>query len=338
MLVSPEKLPADLDRRGVAPAYLVFGDEPLQVMESVDAIRAAARAAGVGERLVFEVAAGFDWQQLIAGANELSLFAERRLIEIRLGGRKPDKAGAAVLEDLLSRDDTEDVVLVSAEKIDRNAQKAKWFKACDRAGVVVQARQVVARQLDRWIQERARRYKFTLTAAAAELIAVRAEGNLLAAAQEIDKLALLVDGGEVDADMVLGATIDSARFDVFSLVDVTLAGDAAKAVRMLRGLREEGTEAVVIGWAVNRELRTLLNIAAAVASGQAVAAVLNDHNVWSSRAGIVRRALDRSPLPRLRRLFEASIRLDRIIKGAAPGNPWDELELLCLGLATGRAR
>lgn len=338
MLISPEKLAADLERRGIAAGYLVFGDEPLQVMESVDAIRAAARAAGIAERLVFEVEAGFDWQQLLAGANELSLFAERRLIEIRLGGRKPDKTGAAILADLLTRDDAEDVLLLSAEKIDRNAQKSKWFKACDSAGVVVQARQIVARQLDRWIQERARRYHFTLTAAAAELIAVRAEGNLLAAAQEIDKLALIVDGGEVDVDMVLGATVDSARFNVFSLIDVTLAGDAAKAVRMLRGLREEGTEAVVIGWAVNRELRTLLNIAAAVAAGQAMASVLNEHNVWSSRAGIVRRALDRSPLPRLRRLFEASIRLDRIIKGAAPGNPWDELELLCLGLASGRTR
>lgn len=338
MLTSPEKLPSDLDRRGLAPAYLVFGDEPLQVMESVDAIRATARAAGIGERLVFEVEAGFDWQQLLAGTNELSLFAERRLIEIRLGGRKPDKAESAILADLLARDDVDDVLLLSAEKIDRNAQKSKWFKAIERAGVVVQARQIVARQLDRWIQERARRYHLSLTTAAAELIAVRAEGNLLAAAQEIDKLALLVDGGEVDVDIVLGATVDSARFDVFSLIDVTLAGDAAKAVRMLRGLREEGTEAVVIGWAVNRELRTLLNIAAAVATGQAVASVLNEYKVWSSRTGIVRRALERAPLGRLRHLFERSIRLDRIIKGAAPGNPWDELELICLGLATGRGR
>lgn len=338
MLTSPEKLAGEVDRRGLAPAYLVFGDEPLQVMESIDAIRAAARASGIGERLVFEVEAGFDWQQLLAGANELSLFAERRLIEIRLGGRKPDKTGAAIIEDLVSRGDTEDVLLLSAGKIDRNAQKSKWFKAIERAGMVVQARQIAARQLDRWIRERARRYRLSLSAPAAELIAVRAEGNLLAAAQEIDKLALLVDGGEVDAETVLAATVDSARFDVFSLIDVTLAGDAAKAVRMLRGLREEGTEAVVIGWAVNRELRTLLNIAAAVAAGQAVTSAFNEHNVWSSRAGIVRRALDRSPLPRLRRLFEASIRLDRIIKGALPGNPWDELELLCLGLATGRAR
>lgn len=334
MLLSPEKLPAELERRGLAPGYLVFGDEPLQVMESVDAIRAAARAAGVAERLIFEVEAGFDWQQLLSGANELSLFAERRLIEIRLRGRKPDKTGGAILADLLARDDSQDILLLSAEKIDRNAQKSKWFKTIDGAGVVVQARQIVARQLDRWIQERARRYELNLSAAAAELIAVRAEGNLLAAAQELDKLALLVDGGEVSAEMVLGAMVDSARFDVFSLIDVTLGGDAAKAVRMLRGLREEGVEPVVIGWAVNRELRTLLNIAAAVAGGQPVASVLNEHNVWSSRSGLVRRALDRASLPRLRRLFEDSIRLDRIIKGAALGDPWNELELLCLRLAT----
>ena len=138
----------------------------------------------------------------------------------------------------------------------------------------------------------------------------------------------------IDADTVLGAIVDSARFDVFSLIDVTLAGDAPKAVRMLRGLREEGTEAVVIGWAVNRELRALLKMAVAIAGGQAVASVLNEHNVWSSRSGIVRRALERAPLARMRALFEHSVRLDRMIKGAALGNPWDELELLCLRLAT----
>jgi DNA polymerase-3 subunit delta len=333
VFVAPDSLGSQLERKGLARAYLIFGDEPLQAIESADLVRAAARADGVSERLLFEIEAGFDWQQLQAGANELSLFAERRLIEIRLGTRKPDKAGSAILAELLGRDDVPDTFLVTADRLDRNQQKAKWFKAIDTVGVTVQARQIKPAQLDRWIVRRAAQNDMTMTQAAAELIAMRAEGNLLAAAQELDKLRLLVDRGEVGVDIVLGAIVDSARFDVFGLIDVTLSGDGAKAVRMLRGLREEGTEPVVIGWALNRELRNLVYMAVDLGAGKPVQSVLNGHKVWNSRAGVVKRALERASLVRLTRMLRDSIRLDRIIKGALPGNPWDELELLCLELS-----
>lgn len=337
MFVTPDKLGAHIERSGLARCYLIFGDEPLQATESADLVRAVARADGITERLLFEVESGFDWQQLRDGANEMSLFAERRLLEIRLGTRKPDKVGSAILAELLTREDVPDTFLVSADRLDRNAQKAKWFKACDAAGVTVQVRQVNASQLEGWIVRRAHQHGMTMTQPAAELIAARAEGNLLACAQELDKLSLLVDQGEVDVDMVLGSTVDSARFDVFGLVDVTLAGDGAKAVRMLRGLREEGTEAVVIGWALNRELRNLLYMAIDLAAGKAVQSVLNEHKVWSSRSRVVKQILDRVSVGRMTRLFRDSVKLDRIIKGTLPGNPWDELEMLCLELA-GRQR
>lgn len=333
MSVAPDSLAAHIERNGLARCYLIFGDEPLQSAESADLVRAAARAAGIGERLLFEVETGFDWQQLMSGANELSLFAEQRLIEIRLGKRKPDKTGSAILAEMLARDDIPDTFLVTADRIDRNAQKARWFKAIDSAGVTVQVRQINISQLDRWIMRRARQRGMTLTQPAAELIAVRAEGNLLACAQELDKLSLLVAEGEVDVDVVLGAMVDSARFDVFGLIDVTLSGDAAKAVRMLRGLREEGTEPVVIGWALNRELRNLAYMAVDLAAGKAVQSVLNEHKVWSTRSRVIRLALERASMPRITRMFRRSITLDRIIKGNLPGNPWDELEILCLQLA-----
>ncbi len=333
MYIAPDSLGSHLDRQGLARAYLIFGEEPLQAIESADLVRAVARADGITERLLFEVEAGFDWLQLQSGANELSLFAERRLIEIRLGTRKPDKTASAILVDLLGRDDVPDIFLITADRLDRNAQKSKWFKAIDAAGVSVQARQVDASKLDRWIMRRAEQRGMNLSGAAAEVIAMRAEGNLLAAAQELDKLSLLVDRGEVDIDVVMAATVDSARFDVFGLIDVTLSGDGAKAVRMLRGLREEGTEAVVIGWALNRELRNLAYMAVDIATGKSVQSVLNAHNVWSSRANVVKRALEHASLGRMIRMFRNSIQLDRIIKGAALGNPWDELEMLCLELA-----
>lgn len=333
MFVAVDNLGSHLERRGLARCYLIFGGEPLQATESADRVRAAARAAGISERLLFEVESGFDWRQLHLAANELSLFAERRLIEVRLSGRKPDKTGSAILADLIERDDVPDIFLITADRLDRNAQKTKWFKAIDAAGVTVQVRPVNISQLDQWIMRRARQQGMAMTQAAAELIAVRAEGNLLACAQELDKLNLLVEDGEVDVDAVLGAMVDSARFDVFGLIDVTLTGDGGKAVRMLRGLREEGTEAVVIGWAINRELRKLTYMAVDLAAGKPVQSVLNEHKVWGPRIGIVKQTLTRTPLARLTRMLRRSIVLDRIIKGALPGNPWDELEMLCLKLA-----
>ena len=333
MQVTPDKLGAHIETKGLAQAYLIFGDEPLQSVECADLVRTTARAAGTSERLLFDVEAKFDWERLRSEAHEMSLFAERRLIEIRLGGRKPDKTGSEILLDLLGREDLPDIFLLSSDRLDKNAQKSKWFKAIDAVGVTVQVRQIALSELDRWIVRRAAKLGMRLTPPAAEIIAVRAEGNLLAAAQELDKLSLLVEQGEVDVDLVVGAIVDSARFDVFGLIDVTLSGDGAKAVRMLRGLREEGTEAVVIGWALNRELRNLAYMAVEIAAGKSVQSVLNAHNVWSSRARPVRQTLEHASLGRMTRMFRDSIRLDRIIKGALPGNAWDELEWLCLELA-----
>lgn len=334
--VAAHSLKAHLERNGLQHAYLVFGDEPLQAVESADLIRAEARAAGISERLIFDIEAGFDWQNLVAQANEMSLFAEQRLIEVRLGTRKPDKSASGLIEALLNRGDSHDTFLFSAGKLDRNMQKGRWFKAIDGVGTTIQVRQVGASQLDQWISRRARGLGLNLTTNAAELVAIRAEGNLLAAAQELDKLSLLAEHVEVDAAMVLKLTVDSARFDVFSLVDVCLAGDSAKAVRMLRGLREEGTEPVVIGWALNRELRALTHMAADIVAGNSTQSVINKHKVWSSRSAIVTRTLKRLTLKRLTQLFRDTMRIDQIVKGAAVGNPWDELEMLCLRLSSGR--
>lgn len=333
MSVTVDGLGPQIERDGLARCYLIFGDEPLQAAESADLVRSAARSIGISERLLFDVEAGFDWHLLQSGVNELSLFAARRLIEIRLGPRKPDKPGSAILTELCRRDDLQDIILVSADRLDRNAQKARWFKTIDAIGVTVQVRQIGPNQLQGWIARRATQHAMTLTNAASELIAVRAEGNLLAAAQELDKLSLLVDSGEVDVDIVLSAMVDNARFDVFGLIDVTLSGDGAKAVRMLRGLREEGTEPVIIGWALTRELRSLAYMAVDLVAGKPVQSVLDEHKVWRSRSGIVQRTLKRASLARLTHLLLDSIALDRIIKGSLPGNPWDELEMLCLELA-----
>ncbi|MGD9603535.1 MAG: DNA polymerase III subunit delta [Gammaproteobacteria bacterium] len=340
MQVKPERLAEHLARKGVPRCALVFGPEPLQVQESADAIRAAARAAGVTERIVFDGGTQ-DWGALRALAGNLSLFAERRLIEVRLGNRKPDKAGADCLLERCRDEATADVLLVTAEALDRQQQASAWAKACEQFGVVVNCRDLDPAAFRAWLEARAAARNLRLTAEAGEFLALRAEGNLLAAAQEIDKLVLLAtDAGAgaavtLDVPQMITAVTDSARYDPFQCVDAALAGDAGRTVRIVRGLREEGTEPVVIGWSLNRELRTLARVAAAQACGTPLDAAFTQQGVWTSRQGLLRRALQRHPMGRLAVFLEASIRLDQLVKGSGVGNVWDDLETLLLAVAGG---
>jgi DNA polymerase III subunit delta len=335
MQVKPERLADHFARERVTGSYLVFGPEPLQAIESGDLVRAAARAAGITERILFDASGSPDWGSLRGAANNLSLFAEQRLIEIRLGAKKLDKVGAECVAELVTVTDAPDVVLITTDALDRHQQAAAWFKACERFGTVIACRELDFAAFKRWLDERARRHKLTLSVETNEFIALRSEGNLLAAAQEIDKLALLTTESTIDLSTAMTAVADSARYDVFQCVDAALDGNAGRAIRMVRGLREEGTEPIVIGWSLNRELRTLTRIAAARATGTPLDAALNTHNVWSTRQGLVKRTLQRHPVARLAAMLDASIRLDQLIKGSGIGSVWDELETLVLALAGG---
>jgi DNA polymerase-3 subunit delta len=336
VLIRPDRLADHLARQPLARAYLLFGDEPWQALDCAQAVRGAATAAGVVERLVFDVASGVDWQAVRLEAGSLSLFASRRLLEIRFGSRKPDRAAAEALQALIGDDGGDDVWLLATGPLDRRDQASGWFAGVDRAGVVVPCRPLDAAAFRRWLGLRAAALGKRLGEDAVELLALRAEGNLLAAAQELDKLALIVDGEDVTADHVLVAVADSARYDVFKLVDAMLEGDPARAVRMLRGLREEGTEAVVVSWAVNREVRTLARAAAATAGGASVDSALASQGVWQSRIRLVRRALERLTRAELMASSRASARADAAAKGLGDGEPWGVLETLVLSLAGGR--
>lgn len=335
MQIKPERLGEHLSRESLATCYLVFGPEPLQALESADAVRAAARSQGLSERIVFDATGSPDWNGLTASAGNLSLFADRRLIEIRLGAKKPDKIGAECITELVSVSNSPDTYLLTAESLDRQHQASTWFKACERFGTVVACRELEFSVFKRWLTLRAERSGLTLSDEASDFIAVRAEGNLLAAAQEIDKLALLTTKETVDLAAAMVAIADSARYDVFQCIDAALDGNAARAVRMARGLREEGTDAIVIGWSLNRELRTLTRVAAARATGTAIDAALSANNVWATRHTLIKRALQRHPVARLAALLEASIRLDQLIKGIGIGDVWGELESLILAVAGG---
>lgn len=332
MQLKPEQLDAHLKKR-LAPVYFISGDEPLRVLEAADAVRAAARAQGFEEREVLNVAAGFDWNSLLAEAGNLSLFAQRRVIDLRLPTGKPGDAGAKALREFAAMAPEDTLLLVTAGRLDPAARKSKWVQALDEAGVVVFVWPLEPREFTGWVQARMRRRGLEPDAEAVRMLAERVEGNLLACVQEIDKLYLLRGAGPVDAAAITGLVADHARFDVYTLVDAALAGRAARSVRILNGLQAEGTAPPVVVWALARELRQLAAMAAELGKGQSVAGVLTRYRVWANRKEVVGAALQRLPAAACARLLRQCAAIDRVCKGRAAGNAWDELLQLILQLA-----
>jgi len=299
------------------PAYLVSGDEPLLAAEAADAVRARARDAGFTEREVHFIERAADWDEVRASAANLSLFAARRVVEIRLGSARPGSAGNAALMALLEAHDPDTLFLILAPRLDRDAQAADWVRAVEAHGAWVQIWPVDPQRLVAWLKGRCRRLKLEASDEALELLAARTEGNLLAAHQELTKL-LLAPGGRVTPDAVLDSVADSARFDVFRLGEAVLAGETARALRVLAGLRAEGTEPTLVLWTLSRALR----------------------DVWSARSGgkppawqqrhraALEQALRRASRLPFAALAVRAARADRMIKGRVAGDAWDELALL----------
>jgi DNA polymerase III subunit delta len=327
--LKPQELPGHL-KQTLAPLYLVFGEEPLQINEATDAIRAAARERGYTERQVLTADSGFDWNRLIQASRSLSLFGSRQVLDLRLPG-SPGNAGSKALQAYATAPPDTCLLLMTAGKLDAQSQKAEWFGALARAGVVVPVWPVEARELPQWVTARMRSRRLKPDAEAAALLAERVEGNLLAAAQEIEKLALLHGTGEVSADEVLASVSDSSRYDVFDLVDSALQGDAARVSRVLAGLRAEGVEPPLVLWALARELRSLAAMGYDLDNGILVEQVMS--RVRANRRALVKLGLKRHKLGSLHRLLRQAARCDQVIKGAQPGQPWDELLSMSLALA-----
>jgi DNA polymerase-3 subunit delta len=328
----PEHLGTRLSK-GLAPLYLIFGDETLLAQEAADAVRKAAREQGYTERECLTVEPKFDWGGLLLASNSLSLFGQRRLLELRLGASKPGDGGAKALQAYAERPAEDTVLLITADKLDAAALRSRWFTALDRSGITVQIWPMTARQLPAWIQERMRRRGLHPTADAVTLLSERVEGNLLAAAQEIEKLHVLHGAGPVNAEQVLAVASDCARYSVYDLVDAALAGQAGRVVRILRGLRHEGVEAILVSWALQREIRLIASLSFDVGNGLPMEAALTRRKVWEKRKPLVRSALQRLPNRACRRLSCACARVDRLLKGAGSGDAWEALLELSLTLA-----
>ncbi|HET7588044.1 MAG TPA: DNA polymerase III subunit delta [Gammaproteobacteria bacterium] len=318
-------------KKTLLPVYLIAGDETLLVQEAADAVRTAARQGGFDSREILFAERGFNWSRLAEAGASLSLFASRQLLELRLPTGKPGREGGQALADYAAAPPADTLLLVIASKLDKGSRNASWVKALEKAGGLVEIWPVGRGELPRWIAQRARTREVQLEADAAELLAERVEGNLLAAAQEIDKLALLTGPGRVDVAAVQNAVAASARYDVFGFVDAALAGNSARALAMLDGLKAEGVEPTLVLWALTREIRTLANAAFEVSRGQSAAQALA--KVWAKRRSVVEGALRRLGRRASKGLLLRAGEVDRIIKGPRHDEAWPALAMLTAMLA-----
>ena len=320
--LTPDSLLAHLEQQ-LLPAYLVSGDEPLLAGEAADAIRARARAAGFTEREVHFLERGSDWDDARASAGNLSLFGSRRLLELRLPTARPGVAGNNALQTLLERSDPDTLLLILMPRLDRDAQAAQWFRALETRGGWIPVWPVEADKLVGWLRGRCRRLRLEVAEEALVLLAERTEGNLLAAHQELEKLRLLAPAGAITPDTVLASVADSARFDVFRLSEAVLEGEAHRALRVLAGLRSEGTEQTLVLWALTKALRDLWG---AVSSGGGGAG--RARGGWQRQSAALDKAVRRAPRLSFRALALRAGRADRMIKGRLQGDAWDEMALL----------
>lgn len=334
MKLSADRLPGHL-KSSLSGVYLVTGDEPLLVNEAADLIRRRAREEGFDERERHVAGPGFDWDGLFASTANLSLFASRKLIELRLPSGKPGVKGSKTIIDFMADLSSDVCLVIFAPKLPWGQKAVKWMKAVEAAGVVVQVWSVDTHRLPDWVEQRLRARGLTPVGDAVQILCDRVQGNLLAADQEIEKLLLSRGEGQVDGQAVASSVADSARFDVFALADSTLLGDTARAVRILDGLRSEGVAQTLILWALVRDVRLLCTVLNAVENGKSLENAMSAARVWSNRTTIVARAARRvRRSAQAYRLLDLCGQCEAVTKGRyGKADPWERLTTLVLALS-----
>ena len=326
------QLSAHLERK-LAPIYVVHGDEPLLAIEAGDAIRAAARRAGCDEREILVVEPGFKWDAFVATNASMGLFGARKLVDLRIPNGKPGVEGAKALEACAGNPNPDHTLLVTLPKLDRAAQASGWFSALKDAGVAIAVYPLERSDLPAWIAARLARQGQRAARETLAFLAELCEGNLLAAQQEIEKLGLLLPEGELAADAVERAVTDVARYDVFQLSEAWLAGDAARALRIVAALEAEGEGIQLLLWQLGEDIHALASVLDATASGTPVAAAIRNARVWGKRQAAMESAARRVQAGAIAPFLTALARLDALSKGIGRGNVWDELRTVAAALA-----
>ncbi|MGK5027393.1 DNA polymerase III subunit delta [Janthinobacterium sp. RB2R34] len=323
----------------LAQLYVISSDEHLLALEAADKIRRAARKQGYTERDVLSVERSFKWGELLAANQELSLFGDKKLIELRIPTGKPGKDGGAALQSYAKNLSPDNLTLITLPKLDWATQKAAWVASLQQAAVYIDIPNVERAQLPAWISQRLAAQGQSAERASIDFIAERVEGNLLAAHQEIQKLGLLHEAGKLTYEQVQDAVLNVARYDVFKLSEAMLAGDPARLVRMLEGLKGEGEALPLVLWAVSEEIRTLLKLKAGMAQGRPLGALMKEMRIWGPRERMMEPALRRVSLPVLEKALQEAAQVDKMIKGlrakAHAGDAWDALLQLALTICRG---
>ncbi|WP_313951022.1 DNA polymerase III subunit delta [Accumulibacter sp.] len=332
MQLKGEHLAAHLERE-LKPVYLVYGEEPLLVIEAADAIRASARRRGFDEREVLTAITGFNWNDLHHAAGNMSLFGGRTLIDLRIPSGKPGRDGSAALQAYCARPSPDSLLLVTMTAADWREEKAAWMTALAAVGVVVKLIPPGLGELPAWIAGRLARQQQRADAAGLRFIAERVEGNLLAAHQEILKLGVLYPSGALNPEEIRDAVLNVARYDLDGLRDAMLAGDVARLTRTLDGLQQEGEAPPLVLWAMTEEVRALAQISAGLERRQPLDALLKEARVWGARQAPIRRALQRVNGRRAQAALAQAARIDRMIKGLAGGDVWNEFLRLGVNIA-----
>ncbi len=336
MRIYPEKLNGQL-KQALLPIYLVSSDEPLLAQETSDTIRSACRQADYTERQVFHVERGFDWNIIREANASLSLFSEKRLLELRINSGKPGDQGSIVLQEYLARPAEDTVLLINVPRLDSSTLKSKWAKALMDSPLCgfIQLPSINIDQLPNWINQRLTQQGLSADPEAIDLIVARTEGNLLAAVQEIEKLKLISNASHLDLATIRSSIADSARYDVFGLVDAALEGDTERSLRMLAGLRGEGVEIPIILWAVARDIRQLGNLAQQLSQGTSMDRALS--RVWpAARKPLFTKALKRLSGAQWQLLLKDAQLIDEQSKGQTIGDAWVGMASLILRMSGSR--
>jgi DNA polymerase-3 subunit delta len=312
------------------PVYMVSGDEPLQQMESLDLIRASLRKQDFVEREILDVDANFDWFRLSEEAASMSLFATRRIVELRLPSGKPGKQGGQAIRDYLARPPEDTVLIINSGKIDGNSKKSAWYKAVEQKGLVVQCWPVPIDKLSFWLKQRFKKRDMDADDEVLAFISQQVEGNLLAADQEIEKLFMLIGPGKVHYQDVAEAIISQSRFNAFELVDMFLTGEPRRVIKIISGLKAEGAVPVMVNWALIRDIRLLAQAANNPSSADFL---LKRSGVWQSRISLFKSCLSRHTKQAINLFLKRCAYIDAASKGMVDANVWDEIESLCVRLA-----
>jgi DNA polymerase-3 subunit delta len=332
MLLKGDQLTAHLERE-LRPLYVLYGDEPLLVLEAADQIRAKSRQQGYSEREVLTVLPQFDWGQLLAAGGNMSLFGDKKLIDLRIPTGKPGKDGSAALQQWCQNLSLDNMLLITLPEMNWQDEKAVWFTTLVNAGVAIKLMAPPLAELPGWLAGRLRRQQQSADLESLKFIAERVEGNLLAAHQEIQKLGLLYPAGQLSAAQIREAVLNVARYDIDGLREALLVGDLARIKRTLDGLMQEGEAPPLVLWAMSEEIRALATIRMGIDAGKPADLMLKEAKVWGPRQMPVKKALQRMSTVALEAALKHAGQIDRLAKGIGQGNIWEEFLRLGMRLA-----